>query len=108
MNSSSFAMIVPPFSSSAEVRLQRGRVHGDEHVRLVARRQDVARGELDLERRHAVERSARRPDLGREVRKRRQIVPEHGRRVREAVAGQLHAVAGVTGESDDDSLSFFD
>ena len=46
----------------------------------------------------------RRPDLGREVRQRRQVVAEHGRRAREAVARELHAVAGVAGETDDDSL----
>ena len=33
----------------AEVRLQRRRVHRHEHVRLVARRQDVVVGEVDLE-----------------------------------------------------------
>jgi hypothetical protein len=33
----------------AEVHLERSRVHRDEHARLVARREDVVVGEVDLE-----------------------------------------------------------
>ena len=85
--------------------LQRGRVHRHEHVRHVARREDVEVGDVDLEARHAGDRAGRGADLGREVRQRRQVVAEGGAHVGEAVAGELHAVAGVAGEADDDSAS---
>ena len=48
---------MPPFSTVAEVRDQGCRVHRHEHVRVVARREDVARGEVDLERGDAVGRA---------------------------------------------------
>ena len=85
-----------------QVGLQRRRVHRHEHVRRVARRDDVVVGDVHLERRHAGDGAGRRTDLGREVRHRRQVVAEHGADVGEAVAGELHAVAGVAGEPDDD------
>ena len=43
----------------AQVRLQRGRVHRDEHVRRVARRHDVVIGDVHLERRDAGDRARR-------------------------------------------------
>jgi hypothetical protein len=88
----------------ADVRLQRGRVHRDQHVRGVARRDDVARGEVDLEARYAGERAGRGADLRREVRQRREVVAERRRRVGEAAADELHAVAGIPGEPHDDPL----
>ena len=91
-----------------EVGLQRRRVHRHQHVRRVAGGQDVARGEVDLERRDARERPGRGADLGREVRQRREVVAEHRGRVGEAAAGELHAVAGVAGEADHDPLALFD
>ena len=84
-----------------DVGLQRRRVHRDQHVRRIARRHDVVIGELQLERRNAGQRAGRCADFGREVRQRRQVVAERGRLGGEAVAGQLHAVAGVAGEPDD-------
>ena len=48
------------------------------------------------------------PDLGGEVGKRGEVVAEHRGGVRETVAGQLHPVAGVAGEADDDALFLFD
>ena len=50
-----------------QVRLQRRRVHRDEHVRAVARRQDVVVGEVELEARDARQRAGGRADLGGEV-----------------------------------------
>ena len=46
-------------------------------------------------------------DLGREVGKCRQVVAEHGRQLREPVADELHAVARVAGEADDDAVECF-
>ena len=47
-------------------------------------------------------------DLGREVRERREVVPERGGLAREAVAGELHAVTRVTREADDHALELLD
>ena len=91
-----------------QIRLQRRGVHRHEDVGVVTRRRDVARGELDLEGGDAVHGAGRGADLGREVRQGREVVTEDRGRVREAVAGQLHAVAGVPGEPDDDVVAFLD
>ena len=77
-------------------------IHRDEDARLVAGREDVVIGEVHLEARDARERARRRTDLRREVRQRRKVVPEDGGLAREAVAGELHPVAGVAGEPDHD------
>ena len=68
MKASVLTMIVAPLRQVAEVRLQRGGVHRDEHVRAVAGGEDVVVGEVDLEPRDAGERAGGRADLGREVR----------------------------------------
>ena len=91
-----------------DVRLERRRVHRHEDVGLVARRVDVRRREADLEAGHAGQRAGRRADLGREVGQRADVVAEDGGRPRELRAGQLHAVAGIAGESDRDSLELLD
>ena len=59
-------------------------------------------GDADLEGRDAGQRAGGRADLGREVGERREVVAEQRRGVGELGAGQLHAVAGVAGEADDD------
>ena len=91
-----------------EIRAQRGWVHRDEDVRRVARCEDVVVREVDLEARDAGQRARRGPDLGREIGQSREVVAEERRLAREAPAGQLHAVAGVTGEADDHLLELLD
>ena len=59
-----------------DVRLQRGRVHRDEDVRRVARREDVVVGEVELEAGDAGQRAGGRADLGGEVGQRRDVVAE--------------------------------
>ena len=49
----------------------------------------------------------RSADLGREVGQGDQVVADQRGRRREAVAGELYAVARITGESDDDPLFLF-
>jgi len=88
----------------AQVRLQRRRVHRHQHVRTVARRQNVVVGEMHLERRHPRQRPLRRADLGREVRQRRQIITENRRLCGESVTRQLHTVSGVPGNPDHDPV----
>ena len=57
-------------------------------------------GDVDLERRNSGDRPGRGPDLGGEVRHGREVVAERGADVGEAVACELHPVAGVAGEAD--------
>ena len=89
---------------AVQVGHHRRRVHHDEHVRLVARGGDVVVGDVDLEGRDAVDRPGRGPDLGGEVGHRRQVVAERGANGGESITGQLHSVAGVTSESDDEMI----
>jgi hypothetical protein len=92
----------------AQVRLQRGRVHRHQDVGTIARGEDVVVGEMQLEARDAGERALRRADLSREVREGREVVAEDRCLLGEAVPGELHAVAGVTGDADDDVVELFD
>ena len=87
-----------------DIGLQRRRVHCDEHVGLVARRLDRGRAEVDLEGRDSEGRALRRADFSREVGEGREIVPGECGRERELSAGQLHAVAAVSGEADHDGF----
>ena len=89
---------------AGQIGPQRRRVEGDEHIRLISGRVDILRGELDLEPRHAGKRARRRADLGGKIRERRKVVADDGARVRELSSGDLHAIAGVPGESDRDSF----
>ncbi len=90
-----------------QVGLERRGVHGHEDVGGVARRDDVVVGDVHLEGRDTGDGARRRPDLRRVVRHGRQVVAEHRADVGEAVAGELHAVAGVAGEPDDDFFQAF-
>ena len=87
-----------------EVRLQRRRVHRHQHVRRVAGGEDVVVGEVQLERGHAGQGPGGGPDLGGEVGQRRQVVAERRGLGGEPVTGELHPVAGVAGETDDDPV----
>ena len=89
----------------ADVDLERRGIHRART--FVARREDVVVREVHLERTRR-EGARGGADLRREVRERREVVPEDRGLAREPVAGQLHAVAGVAGEADDDPLELFD
>ena len=84
----------------AEVGRQRGRVHRHQAVDRVARRVDVGAGELDLKARDAGLGAARGADFGGEVGERGDVVAGQGGGVGELAADELHAVAGVAAESD--------
>ena len=92
----------------AEVGLERGGVHRDEHVGGVAGGEHVVVGEVQLEARDAGQRALRRADLGGEVGQRRQVVAQRRRVAREPVPGELHAVTGVAGEADDHAVERVD
>ena len=89
-----------------KVDLERGRVHGDEHIDLIARGLDDPGAEVDLIGRDPEGGARRGADLGGEVRKSREIVAGQRRGHSEPVAGQLHAVAGIAGKSDDRRFKF--
>jgi hypothetical protein len=91
-----------------QVRLERGRVHRDEHLGLVARGEDVGVREVDLEARHARQGPGGGPDLGGVVREGREVVAELGGLRGEAVSRELHPVAGVPCEADDDPVQLPD
>jgi hypothetical protein len=93
-----------PRRHPADLATERGRVHGHQHVGGVTRRGDVMVGDVDLEGRHPGERARGRADLGREVGQRREVVPVERAAGGEPVARELHAVARVAGEPDDDSV----
>ena len=57
---------------------------------------------------HAGERARRRADLGREVRERGQVVAEGCGLAREPPARELHPVAGVSSEANDDVVDLLD
>ena len=101
-------MIVAPRSTSARLAFSAAGFIATSTFGASPGREDVARGEVDLERRDAGERAGRRADLGREVGQRREVVAEHRGRVGEAAAGELHPVAGVAREADHDPLALFD
>ena len=87
-----------------EVGLEGGRVHRDEDVGGVAGGEDVPAGEVQLEGTDARHRPLGGADLGGEVRQRGEVVAQ-GRAVGgEPVTRQLHPVAGVAGEADDDAV----
>jgi hypothetical protein len=88
-----------------QVGLQCCGIHRHQHVGRVARREDVAAGEVDLERADAGHGARGGADLGGEVRQRREVVAEHRRGIREAAACQLHPVAGVSGEANDHTFA---
>ena len=108
MKASRLTISVPPFGRSLMFVLQRGRVHRHEHVRRVARREDVVGGEVELEAGDAGERAGRRADLGREVGQRREVVAEQRGLAREARARELHPVTGVAREADHDPVELLD
>ena len=97
----------PAEGQVGDVGLQCRRVHRDQHVGPVTGGEDVVVSDLDLERRDPRQRALRRADLGRIARLGRQVVTEQRRLGSEPVAGELHAVAGVPGETDDDFFQFF-
>jgi hypothetical protein len=98
----------PALLQVREVRLERGGVHRDEHVRRVAGRVDLARSEVDLIAGDAGERAGRRPDLGGIVGEGGEVVPGERGRLGELGAGELHTVAGVADEADGDGLDLLD
>ena len=91
-----------------DVRAQRGRVEGDQHVGLVGGRVDVvgSRSGSGSPRRPASVPAGARISAGKSGNVDRSL-PARAVVVGELRAGELHAVAGITGESDGDALELF-
>ena len=85
---------------------------GDIHAVITSgkllRREDLGRREVELEGAHAGERAGGCADLGGEIRKRRDVVARERRLGGELHAGDLHAVARVAAEADDDIVAGLD
>ena len=73
-------------------------------VRTIAGGANVEVGEMRLKAGHAGDGALRRANLGRKVRQGGEVVAQLGGVGGEPVTGQLHAVAGVAGESDQDPV----
>jgi len=65
-------------------------------------------GEGQLEGRNPGQRAGWSADLGGEVRQGQQVIAEPGGFRREAVSGELHAVAGITGKPNYDPIKLDD
>jgi hypothetical protein len=91
-----------------EIDLERRRIHRHEDVGLVARRLDVLAAEVDLKRADARQSAGGCTDLGRKIGQRVEVVADGGGGGGEAIAGDLHAVAGITGEPDHDPVQALD
>ena len=104
MNAPVLTISVPLVDEILEVRLERRRVHRDEHVGRIAGRVDLRRREVELEARHAEQAAGRCANLCGEVGERRDVVAGFGGGLRELGAGELHAVARVAGEADHDAV----
>ena len=91
-----------------QLALERGRVHGDEDLRGVARRGDLVVGDVDLKCRNAGEGACRRSDLSGKLRERGEVIAQHGAHRSEAIAGELHAIARVAREADDHTVEVDD
>ncbi len=88
-----------------DIGFQRGGIHGDKRVHVVAGRVHIVRREMDLKSADARQRSGRGANFGREIGQRREIVAVKRDGIGELASGDLHAVAGVAAKTDH---SFFD
>src|SRR5260221_906939 len=82
-----------------DVRLERGRVHGDEDVHSVAGRKNFIRREMELIAADAGEGSGRGANFGGAVRERGDVVAVKRDGVGVLTVRKLHAVAGSSGEA---------
>ena len=90
-----------------EIGLERRRIHRDQNVRLVAGGEDLAAGKIELKAADASQSTGRSADFRRKIRQCGDIVAGHRGFGRELHAGQLHAVTGITGETDYDAVAAF-
>ena len=87
---------------------QCGGVHGYQYVAFISRGIDFVRSDMHLESGYAGQRTLRGSDVCRIVGESADVVSHRSRNCRKDVAGELHTVAGVSGEADYHLLQFFD
>src|SRR5260370_42359441 len=87
-----------------DIHLERRGIHGYQNVHGVARRINIARGELHLESAYPGQRARRSTDFRREVRKGCQIVAIKSGCTGGMAAGDLHDGARDTAEAEDRAL----
>ncbi len=87
-----------------QVRLQRGGVHRDQRIQLIAGRKNVGRREMKLKSADASQGSPRGTNFGREIGKGRHVIAGQRRGIGHLRAGKLHSITGVTSKSDGGSL----
>ena len=87
------------FAQRADIGFQCRRVHGDQHIGLVASGVDCRRSEVNLKRRNTEKRPDWCTDFGRKVRECRKVIARQCGRQRKLSPGQLHAVAAVPGKA---------
>lgn len=90
------------FCEVREVDGEGGGVHGDEGIGFIAWCEDAFAAEVDLEGGDAGDGSDRGADFRGEVREGCDGIGHHDAGVREPFSDDLHAVAGITGKTDDD------
>jgi len=90
-----------------DVDLQRGGIHGDQDVNRVAGRVNFIRGKMELEAADAGNGSRRSANFRGIVRKGGDVIAVQRDGIRELVAGNLHAVAGIAREANDRLLDYF-
>ena len=97
----------PAFFQIGQINFQCRRVHGHQHIGLVAGRANVVAGKIQLEAADSGQAAGGRPNLGWKIRQSRDVVADDRRSVGELRPGQLHAVAGIAGKTDGDGFEFF-
>jgi len=93
-----------PLAQNLQVGDQCGGIHCNENIRRIARRQDIAASEANLEAAHAVGRSGGSAYFRGIVRERAHIVSENGSGVRKLRSRQLHTVTRIPGKPDGNVL----
>ena len=88
----------------AQVGLERRGVHGDERVDFVPRGENFVARETELVAADARERAGRSPNFGREVGQSADVISEGGGNVRELSSRELHSVAAVPAETNDNGF----
>jgi hypothetical protein len=91
----------------ADIRLQRRRIHRNQRVDFVAGGEDVAAGKVELKPADPRQRSRRCANFGRKIGQCTHVVAQERRNVGELVPHQLHPVAAVAAESNDDGIDRF-
>ena len=86
------------------IGFERGRIHAHQGIEIISRCIDIFITKVDLKGAHAVQRPRGSPDFRRKVRQRSDIIPGKNGFGCKTGAGQLHAVPGITGKTNNDAF----